>query len=192
MKSHKNFFERKDFNPYYKNKLDIKRDQEGKVHVAMNTSIFDDVKANLLASNSMYASLLTDIQPCLEPYSAKENIVLDIYVTEEPDDFTKESVMAGFKKYVNSCIIALVKQHLFRFFLFFSFLVIGIVIEGVLYGKADVGNNPKWWLKSIEVLGNLFIWQFGGYMAFEYLGESKNIKRYKQIANIEFNIKKWD
>ena len=51
---------------------------------------------------------------------------------------------------------------------------------------------PWWLFKSIEVLASLFIWQFGGYLAFEFLGERKNINRYKQIANAEFVIKHWD
>lgn len=196
MKSHKNFFH-KDENriPFGKKGNEVIRDKDGKVHVAMTTNIFSDVSKTLLASNSMLAGLLSDVQPCVEPYSTKEKIVLDIYETTESDELSRQTVILGFKKYVNGCLYGQYKQHMGRFFLFFSFLVIGVLIEVLLYAFLSVDGSatiPWWIFKSVEVLASLFIWQFGGYLAFEFLGEKKNINRYKQIANCEFNIKHWD
>lgn len=196
----RNFFSKKNKNKVaINNKLPIHRDENGAVHVVMHNNIFADVGTTLLASNSMYASLLDDIQPCVEPYSTNEKIVLDIYETRQSDDFSREVVITGFKKYITSCLSGLIRQHIGRFFLFFSFLLVGLLIEFILYGVIGPSlsaTNPEitinWIFKSVEVLGTLFIWQFGGYLAFEFLGERKQIKRYKQIANVDFNIKEWN
>lgn len=198
MRLGRNFFSKNENTkavPFYKNKLPVVRDKDGRVHVVMYTSIFHDASQNLLASNSMYANLLTDLQPCVEPYSPKEKIMVDVYETKPSDEFARDLVVVGFRKYVNSCLTGLYRQHLSRFLLFFSFLLVGIAIEVILYaipGMAEGNILPFWLFKTIEVLGTLFIWQFGGYLAFEFFGERKNAARYKQLAEVEFTVKQWD
>lgn len=192
MEDHKSFFKKKSKAKSVRTTRHNDRAKDGRVHIAMHSNIFSEVKHNLIASNSMYADLLNDIQASVEPYSTKEKITIDLYETEKTDEFTKDSVIVGFRKYVNGCLYSLRKQHLFRFSLFGSFLLIGILIEFILYGVIGYGNMSDWVFKSIEVLGTLFIWQFGGYLAFEFLGEMKNIYRYKQALEIEFNVRQWD
>ena len=196
MRLFRNFFTKEPLNPAKSNRMLVTRDKQGRAHVAMHSTIFSDVNENILASNSMFADLLNDIQPCIEPYSVKEKIVMDVFETKVSNDFARDTVIIGFKRYVNSCLYGLKKQHLSRFFLFFSFLVFGVLIEFILYFLVQkyVGAEftSHWLFKSVEVLGTLFIWQFGGYLAFEFLGERKQLNRYKQIANIEFEFKHWD
>ena len=132
MRLFRNFFSKEKLNPVKSNKLLIQRDKQGRAHVAMHSTIFSDVNENLLASNSMYADLLNDITPCIEPYSVKEKIVVDVFETKPSDEFARDTVIIGFRRYVNACLDGLKKQHLSRFFLFFSFLVLGIIIEFIL------------------------------------------------------------
>ena len=157
MKSHRNFFSKeKEAQPMNKNMLPINRDNDGKIHLHMYTTIFSDVRDNLLASNAMYANLLNDVKSCIEPYSTKENIVLEVYETSKVDEFVQDSVVIGFRKYINSCLYGINKQHISRFILFFSFFLAGIFLEGILYGLLD-GKLTMWVFKSIEVLASLFI-----------------------------------
>lgn len=192
MKDYRNFFKKNNNEVKSSNKYSFRtqRNEEGKIQVAIHSTIFSDIGENLLASNSMFSNLLEDIKPCVEPYSANENIVLQVYETKPSNELSRTTAIVGFKRYVNGCYNSLRKQHLYRLFLFGGFLLIGLLIEFLLYFviKEDNPDLPRWIFKSIEVLASLFIWQFGGYIAFEFLGELKTMKRYKQIANIDFEF----
>ena len=192
MKQYRNFFSKDEGSEdIAKGTEQVLRDKDGYVHVAMTTYIFNEVSKNLLATNSMYASMLTDVKHCVEPYSTKEKIVLDIYDTHQVDDLSVQTVTYGFKNYVNSCLIGAERQQKAKFFLFFAFFLIGLAIEVSLYVFLTT-VFPIWLFKTFEVLANLFIWQFGGHLAFEFFPERKKIQRYKQILNTKINVKHWD
>ena len=81
--------------------------------------------------------------------------------------------------------------------LFFSIAIVGVLIELILYRfvapSVGVGTaTVNWGFKSVEVLATLFIWQFGGYMAFEFPGEVRNYNKNKQIEAATFTFRFFD
>lgn len=192
MADHKNFYKADDnVLPNNKNHQ-IKRDENGKIHVAVFSKVFSEANEHLLTSNSMYANLLADVKPCFEPYPTKENIVLEVYETKESDDFVRESVVIGFRRYVSGCLKSLCDELRNRIILFSSFLLIGVFVEILIFGILPENAMPEWLSQTLHIFASLFIWQFGGYVAFEFLGESKKISRFKQIQKADIAFKHWD
>ncbi|MCQ2776500.1 MAG: hypothetical protein MJ217_02105 [Bacilli bacterium] len=189
----RNFFKvSREIKQSYKSTLN--KDGDGAIHVAIHNNIFADIKKNsYLASNSSYASLKNDIKPCIEPYKSNEHIVVDLYETEESDEFARDVAIIGFKRYMNSLCYGAAKTIRRMFAICFTAMLMGILLEILLYGVPVIGNNlPMWLFKTLEVVATLFIWQFFGYLTFEFPGTITNYKRNMQIAKCDFEFRHFD
>lgn len=176
-------------------KSSLKRDKEGRVHIALYSELFSNLGEKVLCTNSMYADLKDDISASVEPFSSKEKIAIDVFEPKESSEFDRESAIIGFRRFVNACYSGQRKQHLIHLLVFSLFLLLGLVVEFVLYGLLWDGANPTismWVFKSIEIFATVFIWQFVVYLGFEMPGEIKTLRRLSQIASVDFEFKHWE
>lgn len=175
-------------------KATMNKDDKGSIHVAIHNNIFTKIKKdNYLATNSSFASLKNDIKPCIEPYKSNEHVVVDVYETEESDEFSRDMAIIGFKRYMNSLCYGQSKTIKRMFAICLIAMLIGIGIEVILYAIPSIGNNlPLWLFKTIEIIATLFIWQFFGYLTFEFPGSIINYKRNMQIAKCDFEFKHFE
>ena len=194
MSDYRNFFKRnKEARQQYQNMA--KKDKQGYIHVMIHSLLFSNMDKTIIGTNGMYNELKEDIIPCIEPFSPKDKICVEVLETEESTDFGRQTAILGFKRYMNSLLYGQRKAFFAKFAVFFSFVFVGILIEFLLYfvvGQDACPPNLFWLFKSAEVLGTLFIWQFGGYMVFDFPGEVKSLKQNKQIANAKFVFKHFE
>ena len=150
----------------------------------------------LLEAGCHFGHLKRKWNPAMAPYIFMERNgihIIDLHKTvAKIDDAAEQVVVSGFRRYVGGCLMALQKKLLSRIITFSAFFILGVVLEFILYGVLNGQMEQMWLFKTIEVLATLFIWQFGGYIAFEFFGARKRIIRYKQVLDIKFNVKHWE
>lgn len=99
--------------------------------------------------------------------------------------------LIGFKKYVSNMkrrAAGRLKVHLITFAVAFLF---GVLLEYLLYG-AFPGVLPAWVRAVLDIVACVCVWQFAAYMAFEFAGEVKKLRRFDQIHNAEYSFQHWE
>lgn len=164
------------------------------IRVAFFSEIFENVSKNLIATNAEYVDLKNDVMGSIEPYGTKEKIILTVYEREKSTEFGRDSTIIGFRKYVRGCTVALLRNLWKKIVLFGSFFLIGLFIEIAIYAIPAVNQNlSMWFSKCLEIVANAFIWQLCGFLAFEFPGEIRMLRKYKQInEGITFDFKQFD
>ena len=168
-----------------------KRDENGRVHVALYSEIFSHAGGAALLTNAAYSELKDDVLSSVETLSPKERVVLDVFEPAESDPFDREAIILGFRRYVNACYMGCRREHLSRIALFSAGLIVGIVLCFLLtnYWEKDLAS---WIFFVLNTFSTVLIWQFAGYVAFEWNGEVKRLKRLKQIYGIEYEFRLWE
>lgn len=167
------------------------RDPLGKVHVAMYSKLFSESAVLPLWSNSMYQSLRYDIENSIDLFNTREKIMMDIYETGESTDLDRERALIGFHKYMKDCYLGSKRQNTAHLLLFLVFLLLGLALIFLLYSLCPQWI-PQWIFILMDTVAAVFIWQFVGYMAFEYPVERKKMRRIRQIIGLEFTFHHWD
>lgn len=171
-----------------------RKDPKKPVRVAFFSDIFENVSKNLIATNAQYADLKNEVMGSIEPYGTKDKIVLTVYEREASSEFGRESAIIGFKKYVKGCTEALNRTIGTKIILFGIFFLLGVGMEVALFaipGALDV--VPAWLAECLKIIANVFIWQLGGFLAFDFPGNVHTLSKYRQIVNnIEFEFKRFE
>lgn len=169
----------------------VARDEDGRMHVPCYTSFFSEMNGTVMRSYSDYANFRKEINASLEPFKVQDPVVIDVFELTPSTEFDRETATIGFRKYISACYSIARRDFIRRQLLFFSFLIIGIVIITMLYGVLS-DLLPPWLFYCIETIGTVFIWQFAGYVVFERHSERKNLIRLKQMIKLEFDFKRWE
>ena len=169
-----------------------KRDKDGRIIVPLYSDFFSSLTDNVMCTNAMFQSLHDEINVSISPYNRKEQIVLDIYESSETEsESVRESVLVAFRKYIFHYIKMARTELIKRTILFLTVALVGAAAEFLLYGLFP--DTVVLWLNTvIDIVAWSFVWQFSSYMAFEFIGEIKNINRLKQILFIEYKFIHWE
>ena len=116
---------------------------------------------------------------------------MDIYESGESTEFDRERALIGFRKYMNENLRGSRKQLMAHLISFAVFLLIGVAIILYLY-SANPAWIPAWCFQLVNIIANVFIWQFVGYMAFQFPIERKALCRIRQILSVEYEFHHWD
>lgn len=165
---------------------DRKRRKDGVQRVLLYSGFFSSVKNNIMCTNAMYETLLKEITGSLAPYSEKDSIELAVYHSSSASDDVRESVLVGFRKYVDRLKRMASSRIKFHFSLFFGIFALGVLIEFLLYG--GVLALPEWINNVFDIVAWVFVWQFAAYMTFEFSKEKRQADRLQQIENIAYDF----
>lgn len=165
-----------------------KHDDNGFVHVSVFTNFFTDPKERRIHTNLEYSNFRNDIEATLGTLDTNEQVIMDIFESQESDETDREIAIIGFRKYVSSCYLAARQQYIKHIKLFSSFLLIGSLIIFLLYGIPHPALS-EWLKKLLEIFGTVMVWQFVGYMAFERHKELKDLRRLSQIMHVKFDFR---
>ena len=168
-----------------------KRDEEGRIHVALYSELFLKCTGATLITNSLYAAFYDDIASSVETVSAGEQIVMDIFEPSESDEFSREVTILGFRRYINALYLGTNKEHWRHVILFSASLVAGAVLSFFLY-NFWISHISRWLYTMIDIFSTVLVWEFAGYMAFELSHEIKQLRRLRQIRNMEFQFRLWN
>ena len=168
-----------------------RRDAQGRLHAALYSALFSESAHRPLWSNAMFKSLKNDIEDAIQFISTKEKVVLDIYETGVSTELDRERALIGFRKYMNENQRGTKKELASHLTTFTVFLLIGVAFILYLFA-ADTAWMPDWCFQLVNIIANVFIWQFVGYMAFQFPIERKALSRIRQILSVEYEFHHWD
>ena len=169
-----------------------KRDAQNRLIVPVYSGFFTALKDNMMQTNVMFDSLKQEIEASVSPYPVDEKIVLSVYESSEQcDDDTREGAIIGFKKYIYGCMRRASKVCGAHFYTFLTACLIGILIELCLYAWFP-NFLPEWIGNMLEIIAWVFVWQFVGYLFFEFANERKTVRRLDQILHIEYVFHHWE
>ena len=144
----------------------------------------------VIRTNADYFRLKSDILNTLDNVPVSEQVTLDIFESVESDEFDRETGIIGFKKYMTSNYYTCRKQYLCRLTLFNLFLLVGLAL--IFVDTLLCPDLPLWLSTCLETVAGVFIWQMVGYMAFEWRGDIKRLRRLLQMIDLKFDFRKWE
>lgn len=166
-------------------------DENKKAHVALYSHFFTQLSGNFLCTNKMYRELETDIANSVGLINADKRIVMDIYEPKESNELNREVAIAGFRRYLKAGLEVESKRFRRRMYVFIACLLIGIVLEVLLYGL-DLSLLPEWVDSCVDIVATVFVWQFVGFMAYEHRSDRMRLKRMRQMIAMEYTFRKWE
>lgn len=166
-------------------------DNEGRIHVAVYSAEFTNFGISPLWTTTMYSNLKEDILSSVELLPVKEKPILDIYESGSATEFDHERILIGFKKYLSLCYLSSRRHLLAHLVTFALFLIIGILIVFALYTNR-LTFLPDWISALVDAVAAVFIWQFVGYMAYDFVPERKSTRRLAQIQSLEYRFHHWE
>lgn len=166
-------------------------DEHGRAHVSLYTRFFSDLTGNFLCTNQMYQDLKKDLLSSIELVSVKRQIVFEIFEPSESDELNREVSIVGFRRFLNANLALEAQRAKNRFILFSIFMLLGVLIVFFLFGIKP-SFLSEWAAKCIEIVGTVFVWQFVGYMVYEFQEVRMQIRRLQQMIKAEFCFKKWE
>lgn len=190
MKLHRNFFQYSSEETISTYRMDAVRGKDGRAHLGLYTDFFDTGRGRIMRTNNEYLSFRNEVESTISNQNTIDPITIDVFELTESDEFDRETSIIGFKKFMGVCYHSYKGKYLARLTLFSFFLVIGLAMIFLLH---TVGKGlPEWLFYCLETVATVFVWQFAGYVAFELLGEIRQLRRFRQIADVEFTFKKWE
>jgi len=155
----------------------------------MFSDFFSNASDDIFFTNAMYAGFLEEVIATINIYNPKEKITIDIYESKVSKEENRELAIIGFRSYVNSLshkkwlgiIDGLVNVSVF--------FLLGVFFIYFIY---HVDFLTDWLFCLIQNMGAVLLWQFFGYWAFQHAGQKRELDQLKQIAQIEYNFKKWE
>lgn len=170
----------------------VRRDAQGRLIVPLYSRFFSSISDNVMCSNIMLKEFMEEIEASLSVYSANEQVLLTVYESSDSaDENTRESVLVSFKKYAAQYLkrkTALLNRSFLSFLLLALF---GILIEFLNYNVFS-GILSEWVCNLIDISATVLIWQFVAYLAFDFSQALKDIRRLKQILQIEYVFRHWE
>lgn len=167
------------------------RDKEGNVHTAIYSELFMNTKGIGMITNSSYARLYDDISSSLAVFDSNDSVVIDVFEPGESDDFDRDSIIIGFRRYINALYLGSKKEHNNRVVLFTASLIIGALLGYFLHNGLEAVIS-SWAYEILNIFSTVLIWEFAGYVAFQMNNEVKNLKRLRQICKADFEFRKWE
>ena len=168
----------------------VKRDENGRIHTPLYSSFFADSDGLIMRSNYDYGLFRDELLATVEPYSPKENVVVDLFETSDSDPIVREATVLGFKRFVSACYSA--KKRLYRRHLIMMLisLVIGIISVYTAWTyKFDAFPLATYLLETVAAV---LLWQCIGYFAYSRDAEIIMLRRLAQILRLEFNFRHWE
>ena len=166
-------------------------DENQKAHVILYSHFFTDLPGNFLCTNRMYREFQAEVDASIALVNVKKPVVLEIYEPHESDEFDREAAITGFRTYLQGGLTLEKKRFRRRMYVFDGLLLIGILLEILLYGL-DLSLLPEWVDSCVDIVATVFVWQFVGFMAYEYKSYRMQFKRLRQMIGIEYIFKKWE
>ena len=166
-------------------------DEKGRIHVALFSDLFGKQAENAMWTNAVFTKLREDIENPVALCPIRQQVVLDVYSPQLASEIDRERLLIAFRRYLEACEKGQRRKNLNSLLLFSCFLLIGILMIFVLYQFLQT-LIPVWINVLLEIIATVFIWQFVGYMAFEFPPERRRLHRLHQIINITYEFHEWD
>ena len=168
-----------------------RRDENGRLHVVLYSDIFGKNTEKAMWTNADFTALREDIENSVILCPVRQQLVLDVYCPYQASKIDRERLLIAFRRYLDACARWQRRKNRLNLMLFFSFLLVGILMIFLLYQYLLL-LVPIWIEVLLETIASVFIWQFVGYMAFEFPSEQRRLRRLIQISNIKYEFHEWD
>jgi len=160
------------------------------ISVAMFSSFFNQVNDDMFCTNQMYSAFKDELLSTIEIYHPKAEITVSIYEEKQSNDSTRNMLQIGFRKYINALYQKSLQGFVNQLITISIFMIVGILL---VYFAYQIRPNIQEWLFYVTTnFGTVLIWQFVGYWAFEYADQKRELLRFKQLENIQYEFKKWE
>lgn len=166
-------------------------DKQGRAHVTLYTHFFVNLPGNFLCTNRMYREFRDEVAGSVDLVNTDTQVVLEIYEPAESDEFNRQAAIAGFRRFIETQAEVEYKRFKSRMVVFIALLLVGIALEFVLHGMS-LTLLPAWGDNCVDIMATVFVWQFIGFMAYEYQTEKIHFRRLKQMVKTEYVFQKWE